>query len=187
MIRILLSPILVILTVILIPSVEEALVFLPLIFTLSVSVVNWSKFKYKFRNWGILLSVIQSYVVFMGLAIVTFFSDELLQGFSLTGKDDFGLIGIILVTLGGYLASLLLFFFSTYLFRVADKKFGYYSISICYVLIVVVMQAFSKNEFLQFGVEKFASFLVSWVIFMSLGYSLALNKNSYYLIVGKGG
>lgn len=176
MLRVFLSPLLIILIVLLIPSIEKALFFLPLIFALSISLVNFSKFKINNKYLGIFLSVIQSYTVFLGLAIVTFFFDELLQDISIMNHDDVGFKGIILVTLGGYLAALLLFYFFSFLLRVDNKRFSYIIITICYAVIVFVMQIFSKNEFLQFGVEKFASFLVSWIIFMSLGFSLSLNR-----------
>jgi|SRR5699024_5427613 len=185
MLRIILSPVLVILTVLLIPSVSKALFFLPLIFALSISLVNLDKLKSKSSLVGILISIAQSYGVFLGLAIVLFFLDEFSEDISLLSNQNFPLKGIILVTLGGYLAALLLFYFFRFLFKVSGKQFSFLSITICYALVVLVMQIFSKNEFLQFGVEKFASFLISWVIFMSLGFSIALNKDSFDLLIRK--
>lgn len=183
--RILLSPLLTVLTVLLIPSIGKALVYLPLIFALSVSLPNMDKLKIKSKALGVLISVLQSYTVFMGLALVTFFSDEFLQETTVLGAHDFELKGIILVTLGGYLAALLLFYFFTLLFKSGSKRFIFLAITICYALIVLVMQVFSKNEFLQFGVEKFASFLVSWIIFMSLAFSMALNKPTLEELIHK--
>ncbi|PKP14517.1 MAG: hypothetical protein CVU07_14475, partial [Bacteroidetes bacterium HGW-Bacteroidetes-23] len=59
----------------LVPSVEKALFFLPLIFALSVSLVNTDKLKLN-KAMGIVLSVGQSYLVFLGLGIVIYFFDE---------------------------------------------------------------------------------------------------------------
>lgn len=173
--RSLLSPILVILAVLIIPSISEALFYLPLIFALSVSLVNHAKFRIKLKPLGIFLFVLQTYLVFLGLAITTYLSDDLIDHLSVSTEENFALRGIILVTLGGYLAAMLLFFFSTFLFAYERKRKGYFILSICYALIVLVMQIFSKAEFLQFGVEKFTSYLISWMIFMSLGFSLTLN------------
>ncbi|HLS29838.1 MAG TPA: hypothetical protein VK021_03165 [Flavobacteriaceae bacterium] len=177
MVRSLLSPLLVVITVLIIPSIGEALVFLPLIFSLAVSLVNLSKLKSKNKVWGVLLFLIQTYVVFLGLAITTYLSEDLIENLSPSSEEEFALRGIILVTLGGYLAALLLYFFSTFLFVLERKRFGYYILTICYAIVVLVMQVFSKAEYLQFGVEKFAAYLVSWVIFMSLGFSIILNKD----------
>lgn len=180
MLRTILSPILVILTVVLIPSVNKALFFLPLIFALAVALTNLSALKTKTAFTGILLAIAQTYGVFLGLAIVLFYLDEFSEGMELLNHDANALRGILLVTIGGYLAALLLFFFSTFIYKIRSRQFGYVVISFCYALIVLVMQLFSKNEFLQFGVEKFASFLISWVIFMSLGFSTAINRDSLY-------
>lgn len=179
MLRTFLSPLLVVISVLLIPSIEKALFFLPLIFALSVSLVNFKKLKVNNKPLGVFFSIIQSYAVFLGLAIVIFFFDEFLQEISVMNSDDSGFKGIVLVTLGGYLASLLLFYFFSFLFRIDNKRFSYIMITFCYVVIVLIMQVFSKNEFLQFGVEKFASFLISWIIFMSLGFSLSMNRASF--------
>lgn len=179
MLRTFLSPLLVVITVLLIPSIEKALFFLPLIFALSVSLVNFKKLKIASKPLGVFLSVVQSYAVFIGLGIVTYFFDELLQDITIINQGDSAFKGIVLVTLGGYLAALLLFYFFSFLFRVDNTRFSYITITVCYAVIVLVMQVFSKNEFLQFGVEKFASFLVSWIIFMSLAFSLSMNRASF--------
>jgi|SRR5690554_1674908 len=176
MLRIFLSPLLVVLVVLLIPSVEKALFYLPLIFSLSLSIVNFRKIKIR-RILGFFLSIVQSYAVFLGLAIVTLFADEFLQDINIS-ENDSGLKEIILITVGGYLAALLLFYFYSFVFRIVNKRFSYIVLSICYAVIVLVMQVFSKNEFLQFGVEKFSSFLISWIIFMSLAFSLAYNRDA---------
>lgn len=177
MLRSLLSPILVVLIVLIIPSIGEALLFLPLIFALAISLVNLPKLKTKYKAWGVLLFVIQTYAVFLGLAIVTYFSEDVIENLSPSSEEVFELRGIVLVTLGGYLAAMLLYYFSTFLFVLERKRFGYYILSGCYAIVILVMQVFSKAEYLQFGVEKFAAYLVSWVIFMSLGFSITLNKD----------
>ncbi len=179
MLRTFLSPLLVVITVLLIPSIEKALMFLPLIFALSVGLINFKRLKVNNKPFGIFLSVVQSYAVFIGLGIVTYFFDELLQDITIVNQGDSAFKGIVLVTLGGYFASLLLFYFFSFLFRIDNKRFSYLIITICYAVIVLVMQVFSKNEFLQFGVEKFASFLISWIIFMSLAFSLSMNRASF--------
>ena len=171
----LLSPIIVVLTVLLIPVIGEALWYLPLVFSLSVSLVNLKKLKTKSKFLGVFLAVIQTYAVFLGLAIVTYISDDFVQNFTLAEEEYFALSGIILVTLGGYLAALLLYYFSTFLYYMERKRFGYFILSLCYIIVVLIMQVFSKAEFLQFGVEKFASYLISWMIFMSLGFGITLN------------
>lgn len=177
MMRSLLSPLLVVITVLIIPSIGEALLFLPLIFSLAVSLVNLPKLKSKNKVWGVLLFVIQTYVVFLGLAIITYFSEDFIENLSPSSEEEFALRGIILVTLGGYLAAIVLYFFSTFLFAIRKKSMGYFIITACYAIVVLVMQIFSKAEYLQFGVEKFAAYLVSWVIFMSLAFSITLNKD----------
>lgn len=182
MYRILLSPILIIIAMVLVPSVEKVMLYLPLLFALSVSLVNSDKIK-RLKSLGIFLSIVQSYAVFLGLAIVTYFFDEWLE--NLTIGENTGFIGIALVTFGGYLSALLLFYFYTFVFNVSNKRFSYLMITICYAFVVIVMQVFSKNEFLQFGVEKFASYLISWCIFMSLAYSLAFNRDEFMAFVEK--
>lgn len=179
MLRTFLSPLLVVVSIILIPSIEKALSFLPLIFSLSISLVNFKRLKINNKLFGIVLSVLQSYTVFIGLAIVLFFFDEFLQDVTIVNQENSAFKGIILVTLGGYFAALLLFYFFSFLFRIDNKRFSYLIITICYGIVVLVMQVFSKNEFLQFGVEKFASFLISWIIFMSLSFSLSMNRNNF--------
>lgn len=174
-----LSPILVILAVLIIPTISEALFYLPLIFALSVSLINHSKFRIKIKSLGIFLFVLQTYLVFLGLAVTTYISDDLIDHLSLATQENFALRGIVLVTLGGYLAAMLLFFFSTFLFAYERKRKGYLILSICYAFIVLVMQIFTQAEFLQFGVEKFTSYLISWMIFMSLGFSLTLNLHDF--------
>ncbi len=178
MLRIVLSPLLVVITVILIPSIGSALFFLPLILALSVSIVNFRKLKINNKYFGVFLTVVQSYAVFLGLAVSLFVLDALLEDVTLVSNNESGLIGIILVTMGGFLAALLLFYFQMFVFNVDNKRFAFLTIAICYAAIVTVMQVFSKNEFLQFGVDKFASFLISWIIFMSLAYSIALNRTA---------
>jgi hypothetical protein len=181
MYRIFLSPILIIIIMLLTASVEKTLLYLPLVFALSISLVNPSKIKIM-KSLGIFLSVIQSYAVFLGLAIVTYFFDEWLENVTI---GDAGFKGIILVTFGGYLSALLLFYFSTFIFNVSNKRFSYMVITVCYAFVVITMQVFSKNEFLQFGVEKFTSYLISWCIFMSLAYSLALNRDEFMTFAEK--
>lgn len=185
MIRIILSPFLAVIAVLLIPSIDEVLLFLPLIFALSVSVVNFKKLKTNNPYLGIFLNVVQSYMVFLGLAVVLFFSDEFLQDIDIGIDGSSGWVAIILVTMGGYLAAILLFYFFIFIFNIDNKRFSFFAITICYSLIIVVMQVFSKNEFLQFGVEKFASFLISWIIFMSLAFSLSLNRLELMLALDK--
>lgn len=174
--RILLSPVLVVICMLFIPNVNKALVYLPLIFALSVSLVNYSQLKIN-KIFGVFLSVAQSYAVFIGLALTAYIFDDIIG--DLTGSESqiYEFSGIVLVTVGGYLAAMLLFYFSTFIYSLERRRLGYISISVVYILVILVMQIFSKYEFLQFGVEKFASFLISWVIFMSLAYSFALNKN----------
>lgn len=173
MIRVLVGSILVIITMLLVPSVEKALFFLPLIFALSVSLVNTDKFKLN-KVLGVILSIGQSYLVFFGLGIVLYFFDEWIQ--TITNGDSSDLEGVALITIGGYLAALLLFYFYSYLFKAIDFKFSFWVISLCNILVVIVMFIFSKKEHLQFGIEKFPAYLISWCIFMSLAYGLSLNQ-----------
>jgi hypothetical protein len=176
MIRVLVGSVLVIIIMLLVPSVEKVLFFLPLIFALSVSLVNTDKFKLN-KVLGVILSVVQSYLVFLGLGIVLYFFDEWIQ--NITDSDSSELEGVALITTGGYLAALLLFYFYSYLFKGINFKFSFWVISLCNILVVIVMFVFSKNEYLQFGVEKFPSYLISWCIFMSLAYGLSLNKELF--------
>lgn len=180
MYRIFLSPLLVVIVMLFVPSVEKALFYLPLIFSLSVCLVNHSKVKIN-KTLGFFLPILQSYAVFLGLAVVVFFFDEWLQKILADTED--GIMGIALVTFGGYLAAMLLFYFYTYIFRVTNLRFSYMTITLFYAVVVIIMQVFSKNEFLQFGVEKFASYLISWCIVMSLAFSLSLNREEYLLVV----
>jgi hypothetical protein len=167
-----------ILAVILLPSTGKALWFLPLIFAIAVSVINFEKLRVKPKPFGVLISILQSYGVFIGMSIVVYLLDSFMPEVYVA-ENQFDIKGIALVTFGGYLAALLLFYFYTFSFRVKNKRIAYFVISVCYVLIVIVMQIFSKNEFLQFGVEKFTSFLISWLIFMSLAYSLSMNFHAF--------
>lgn len=176
MVRVIIGSILVIFTMLLVPSVEKALFFLPLIFALSVSLVNTDKFKLN-KALGIILSIGQSYLVFLGLGIVLYFFDEWIQ--NITNETNSELEGVVLITLGGYLAALLLFYFYSYLFKEINFKFSFRVISVCNIVVVIVMLLFSKNEYLQFGVEKFPAYLISWCIFMSLAYSMSLNKELF--------
>lgn len=179
MFRIILGSLLVIITMLAVPSVEKSLLYLPLVFALSVSLPNSDKLKTN-RILGIILAVAQSYLVFIGLAIIMFYFDEWLQAISVKGESV--LEGIILVTSGGYLAALLLFYFYSFILRVSNLKFSFITISSCYALVIVVMMVFSKNEHLQFGVETFPSFLISWCIFMSLAYSISMNRETFLSI-----
>lgn len=176
MLRVIFGSVLVIITMLLVPSVEKALLFLPLIFALSVSLVNTDKFKIN-KPFGIILSVIQSYLVFLGLGIAIYFFDEWIQ--NITSVDSTEFEGVALITIGGYLAALLLFYFYSFLFKEINFKFSFWAISICHTLVVIVMFVFSKNEYLQFGVEKFPAYLISWCIFMSLAYSISLNSQLF--------
>jgi len=185
MLRTFLSPLLVVIAVLLIPSIDRALFFLPLILSLSVGIVNFSKLKIGNKYLGVFLTVVQSYAVFLALAVSLFVFDALLEDVALVSNNESGLIGIILVTMGGFLAAMLLFYFFFFLFNVDNKRFGFLTITICYALIVILMQVFSNNEFLQFGVGKFASFLISWIIFMSLAYSMALNRTELMQFLDK--
>lgn len=179
MFRIILGSLLVIITMLAVPSVEKSLLYLPLVFALSVSLPNSDKLKTN-HILGIILAVAQSYLVFIGLAIVMFYFDEWLQAISVKGESV--LEGIILVTSGGYLAALLLFYFYSFILRVSNLKFSFITISSCYVVVIIVMMVFSKNEHLQFGVETFPSFLISWCIFMSLAYSISMNRETFLSI-----
>lgn len=182
--KILLSPLLVILTVILLPSAGMALIFLPLIFSLSVSLVNHNHLKVKSKPLGVLIATGQSYVVFLGMAIVLYILDEFMPEMYMSA-NRFDFKGIALVTIGGYLAGLLLFYFYSFLFRVENLRISFLYITVCYIFVVAVMHIFSKNEFLQFGVEKFTSFLISWLIFMSLAYSLSMNDEGMFKFLKK--
>jgi len=159
-----------------VPSIEKALVYLPLIFALSVSLFNSDKIKFN-RILGVIFTLAQSYLVFLGLALVMYFFDEWLLDISSEEITEYE--GIIMVTTGGYLAALLLFYFNSFVFKVANMRFSFIVISACYVLVILAMLVFSKNEYLQFGVEKFPSFLISWCIFMSLAYSISLNRDTF--------
>lgn len=174
--RIFLSPIFVIIVIALLPSIEKGLFFLPLLFSLSVSLFNLNKIKIN-QTIGVIFSILQNYLVFMGLAIIIHYFDEWLIDISSGEVTEFE--GVIIITSGGYLAALLLFYFKTYLFNVNSLKFSYQTITFCYAFIVLVMSIFSKNEYLQLGVEKFPSFLISWCIFMSLAYSISLNQETF--------
>lgn len=182
MFRIILGSILVIITMFLVPSVEKALFYLPLLFALSVSFVNFDKIKIN-HFLGLIISIIQSYLVFLGLGIIMYFFDE---WFVATTQTDFSEIGgIALITLGGYFASLLLFYFYTFLFNIQNLKFSFWVINICYALVVVMMLIFSKNEYLQFGLDKFPTYLISWCIFMSLAFNLSINREEFLLITNR--
>jgi len=176
MLRVILGSVLIIITMLLVPSVEKALFFLPLIFALSVSLVNTDKLKLN-KALGIVLSVGQSYLVFLGLGIVIYFFDEWIQ--NITNGDSSELEGIVLITLGGYFAALLLFYFYSFIFKVIDFKFSFWTITMCNTLVVIVMLVFSKNDYLQFGLEKFPSYLISWCIFMSLAFSISMNRELF--------
>lgn len=180
MLRILLGSLFVIFIMILVPSVEKALFFLPLIFALSVSLVNADKLKTN-RPLGVILSIGQSYLVFLGLGIVIYFFDEWIQDIANRGSSASE--GIVMITSGGYLAALLLFYFYTFLFKVSNLKFSFWAISICNAIVIIIMLIFSKNESLQFGVEKFPSYLISWCIFMSLAFSLSINREALIEVI----
>lgn len=182
MFRIVLGSILVIITMLLVPSVEKALFYLPLVFALSVNLVNLDKIKIN-RFLGIFLTLVQSYIVFIGLALVMYFVDEWFSAISSGETTEYE--GIIMVTTGGYLAALLLFYFNSFVFNVTNLKFSFKVITTCYILVVIVMLVFSKNEYLQFGVEKFPAFLISWCIFMSLAYSISLNRETFLAITNR--
>lgn len=182
MFRIILGSLLVIVTMLVVPSVEKALFYLPLVFALSVSLVNVDKIKIN-RILGVFLTLAQSYLVFIGLALVMYFFDDWFSSISSAETTEYE--GIIMVTTGGYLAALLLFYFNSFVFKVAHFKFSFLVITACYVLVVVVMLVFSKNEYLQLGVEKFPSFLISWCIFMSLAYSVSLNRETFLAITNR--
>lgn len=175
MLKALYSPLLVIIAVIVLHSTGKDLVLLPLIFSLAVSLVNHDKFKVKNKVLGVGISILQSYLVFLGLAITLYFLDEFVPEMYL-GDGQYSFKGIALVTFGGYLAALLLFYFYSFLFRLHYLRINLLIITICYAFVILVMQVFSKNEFLQLGVEKFTSFLISWLIFMSFAYSLSMNN-----------
>jgi hypothetical protein len=159
-----------------VPSIEKALVFLPLIFALSVSLFNSDKIKVN-RILGVFLTLAQSYTVFLGLALVMYFFDEWLLDISSEEITEYE--GIIMITTGGYLAALLLFYFNSFFLKVTQMKFSFIVISVCYALVVLAMLVFSKNEYLQFGLEKFPSFLISWCIFMNLAYNISLNRETF--------
>lgn len=182
--KILLSPLLVILAVILLPSAGMALIFLPLIFALAVSLVNSNHLKVRSKPLGIMIAIGQSYGVFLGMAIVLYILDEFMPEMYMSA-NRFDYKGIALVTIGGYLAGLLLFYFYSFLFRVENLRISFLYITVCYIFVVAVMHIFSKNEFLQFGVEKFTSFLISWLIFMSLAYSLSMNDEGMFKFLKK--
>lgn len=182
--KILLSPLPVILAVILLPSAGMALIFLPLIFALSVSLINHNHLKVRSKPLGVLIAIGQSYGVFLGMAVVLYILDEFIpEMYMSTNRFDYK--GIALVTIGGYLAGLLLFYFYSFLFRVENLRISFLYITVCYIFVVAVMHIFSKNEFLQFGVEKFTSFLISWLIFMSLAYSLSMNDEGMFRFLKK--
>src|SRR5690606_22872044 len=101
--KILLSPLPVILAVILLPSAGMALVFLPLIFALSVSLINHNHLKVKSKPLGVLIAVGQSYGVFLGMAVVLYILDEFMPEVYLP-VNHFHFKGIALVTISGYLA-----------------------------------------------------------------------------------
>jgi hypothetical protein len=96
MIRVIVGSILVIITMLLVPSVEKALFFLPLIFALSVSLVNTDKFKLN-KLLSVFLSIGQSYFVFLGLGIVLYFFDEWIQNITNGGSSE--VEGVALITL----------------------------------------------------------------------------------------
>ncbi len=180
MFRILLSPLFIIIFMMIIPSAEKALFFLPLLFALSVSLVNTDKIKIN-RLSGIMLSILQSYLVFLGLGIVIYFFDEWV--YDTMKKHYTESEGVILITVGGYLAAMLLFYFYSFLFKIINLKFSFRIISLCYAFVIIVMLIFSKNEYLQFGVDKFPSYLISWCILMSSAYSLSLNREVFLKIL----
>lgn len=182
--KILLSPLPVILAVILLPSAGMALIFLPLIFALSVSLINHNHLKVRSKPLGVLIAIVQSYGVFLGMAIVLYILDEFIPEMYMSA-NRFDYKGIALVTIGGYLAGLLLFYFYSFLFRVENLRISFLYITVCYIFVVAVMHIFSKNEFLQFGVEKFTSFLISWLIFMSFAYSLSMNDEGMFRFLKK--
>lgn len=174
--RIILGSVFVIITMVVFPSVEKVFVYLPMIFALSVSLFNSDKIKVN-HLLSIFLTLVQSYIVFLGLALVMYFFEELLIDIYSIEITEYG--GIIMITTGGYLAALLLFYFNSFIFKVANMRFSFIVISACYALVVLAMFVFSKNEYLQFGLDKFSSFLVSWCIFMSLAYSISLNRETF--------
>lgn len=179
LIRILSSPVFVATAVFILHLVKGPMWFLPLFIGVAVSLFNLGKVKFSPQWTGVLIAILQSYGVFLGLSIVIFLLDEYIPEIYIT-DNQFDLKGIILVTFGGYLAALLLFYFYSFLFKIENKKFGVLVITICYAFVILMMQIFSKNEFLQFGVEKFTSFIISWLIFMSLAFGIALNYPNLY-------
>ncbi|MDP2159194.1 MAG: hypothetical protein Q8K02_01830, partial [Flavobacterium sp.] len=75
--------------------------------------------------------------------------------------------------------------FYTFLFNIQNLKFSFWVINICYALVVVMMLIFSKNEYLQFGLDKFPTYLISWCIFMSLAFNLSINREEFLLITNR--
>ncbi len=180
--KVLLTPLLIILSVIFLPLAGKPMWFMPLIFFFFFSFMNLDYIKIKSKPTGILIAIAQSYSVFIGLSIVIYAMDLYIPEIYL-GNNDFDFKGVALVTFGGYLAGLMLFYFYSFLFKIQSLKFGFVVISICFSVVVLVMQLFTKNEFLQFGVEKFTSFLISWLIFMSLAYSFSMNYSSFRAVL----
>ncbi len=175
MFRIVAGSILIILTMLFVPSVEKALFYLPLLFAVSVSVINYDQLHVN-RYLGIFLSILQSYLVFLGLAVVMYFFDDWFTAINQAESSEFE--GIALISIGGYLAALLLGYFYTFLFKIKTLKFSFWIVTSCYAVVIAMMLLFSKNEYLQFGVEKFPTYLISWCIFMSMAFSICIHKTT---------
>ena len=175
MIRAILTPILCGIAISLIPTFEKGMILSPLIFGLVVSLVNFKKLKWN-PFIGILSCTLISYAVLYLSIFLTLQIGELYGwlensfGIKLSDiSDSFS------VLTGGIISAIILYWCYSFLFKNQRRINGILTILITALLIPLTVWLFSRNSNYSDN-EDFAIYQISWLIFISLGFGIAINQ-----------
>lgn len=174
MIRAALTPILCLVLLILVPVEGQGIIYQPLIFGLAVSIANLQIIKIN-RIVGVMLCIGLAYLIFFLAIYITIVFSELYSFIEKIVRIEYSDFTTTLSVLsGGVVAAIILYISYSYLFK--DQKIwtGVLIILITTCLIPFTVWLFS-NDSKYIENEGFAVYQLSWMIFITFGFGIALN------------
>jgi hypothetical protein len=170
-----LTPIICLILLVFLPIEGQDMLFQPLIFGSAIGIANFTMFKIN-RIIGVLLCIGLSYLIFFLSIYLTFGIGYIYRFIESTLNFEYSdLTTALSILSGGIISALILYFCQSFLFKHQDKKNGILCILIVSLLIPFTVWIFAENKNYTDN-SDFDLYQVSWLIFISLGFGIAINQ-----------
>jgi hypothetical protein len=168
----------------LVPTFEQGIYISPLIFGLSVSTVNYKKLKIN-PIAGIAIFVALSYLIWVLSIYLTFGLAEIYSVI----EDRFeipiyDLTTGLLLLISGIISGIVLYLLCSLFLKEQKKIFGAILILIISIFIPLTVWLISDDNHYTKN-EDFAVYQISWLIYISLGFGIAINQLEFKIVLKK--